>query len=213
MRVKITVLLLFIFLQKINSQNEDWNTYDLDSIVSIDMPFTVYEIDTIIDFNKQYQIYSINESSKFTVQKLYIEKSYSNIEMPPLPKDSESLKKYYLNIIWTLDEMISYKMDDYYPIQKNNLKGYEIVYVDENDTPVQQIVLILVNKNLYNFSYVNKTGLNEFDKNSFFNSISFNDAKELRQYPKEPYFSIKKILLILVGVFIISFILRVISKK
>ena len=206
MKIKIILFIVLFLSQKSFNQSKDWQTYDLDSIVFLDMPFNVYELDTIIELKKYYKIYSNKDSSEFVAQKIYVGKSYSNIETHPLPKDFESLKKYYLDFIWAFEEITEYKMQDYKLIQKNNLKGYEILFVNNEDILVQQIVLFLVNKNLYLFSYINENGLNEFDKKTFFNNINFDDSVDLSQYPNKLFFSNKNLLLILLILLFTSFI-------
>jgi hypothetical protein len=108
MKLKIILILVLFLSNYFFSQVKDWFAYDLDSIVSLEMPFTVYELDTIIEYNKFYQIYSDDNTSKFIVQKAYMGKLYSNIETPILPNNAKSLKKYYLEIIAILNEMIEY---------------------------------------------------------------------------------------------------------
>lgn len=213
MKIKIILFIVLFLSQKSFNQSKDWQTYDLDSIVFLDMPFNVYELDTIIELKKYYKIYSNKDSSEFVAQKIYVGKSYSNIETHPLPKDFESLKKYYLDFIWAFEEITEYKMQDYKLIQKNNLKGYEILFVNNEDILVQQIVLFLVNKNLYLFSYINENGLNEFDKKTFFNNINFDDSVDLSQYPNKLFFSNKNLLLILLILLFTSFIFRFKSKS
>ena len=213
MKIKIILFIVLFLSQKSFNQSKDWQTYDLDSIVFLDMPFNVYELDTIIELKKYYKIYSNKDSSEFVAQKIYVGKSYSNIETHPLPKDFESLKKYYLDFIWAFEEITEYKMQDYKLIQKNNLKGYEILFVNNEDILVQQIVLFLVNKNLYLFSYINENGINEFDKKTFFNNINFDDSVDLSQYPNKLFFSNKNLLLILLILLFTSFIFRFKSKS
>lgn len=213
MKIKIIVFSYFILLQNSLAQTKDWQTYDLDSIVYLDMPFDVYEVDTIINSKKYYQITSIKNLSEFVAQKHYLTSSFSREETMNLPKDYKSLKKYYLYIIWTFDEISEFKLNDYKVIQKNNLKGFQIEFVNKNEILAQQMFMFLVNKKLYFFSYTNENGLNELDKNHFFKSINFNDTKHLEQYRPKPYSAYKKFLLILFCFLIVSFVLRLFSKR
>lgn len=117
-KTKITIIIILFFILKSYTQTKKWSIYDLDSVVSLEMPFTVYEIDTLIKYNKMYQIYSENDSSKFVAQKLYFGKLYANIESPILPKNEKELKKYYLNTITILTKMNQNDLNYEEPIKK-----------------------------------------------------------------------------------------------
>ena len=206
MKIKIILTIILFLCQKSFTQNKEWFAYDLDSIVSLEMPFIVYEIDTVIDYNKLYQIYSEDDSSKFIVQKSYFGKLYSNIESPSLPINEKSLNKYYRDVMNTFDEIIEYNFDSKKQIQKNNLNGYQLIYKNDDDIQVYEMNLFFFNKNLYSFSYVNENGLDKIDSKKFFDSITFDDQKKLLQYPET---SIKKkIIISLLIVLFLSFIFR-----
>lgn len=213
MKFKI-ILILFLFLyQETISQDTIWNTYDLDSIVSLEMPFTVYEYDTISENTKIYEMYSENESSKFSVRKVYLGNQSSKTKMSILPMDAKSLKNFYLDIIDVLNEINEFDLEYGGSIQKNNLHGYSHIQKDDNGKSLYETCMFYVNENLYSFSYYNINGLNAVDRNFFFDSIDFNKDDELHQYPIKKMSAIKKIALGLVTILIISFILRVNSKR
>ncbi|MBL4605655.1 MAG: hypothetical protein JKY02_08370 [Flavobacteriaceae bacterium] len=212
MNIRIAIVLLIFFYKTSYSQVEEWNTYDFDSIVAIDMPFEVYEIDSIIDNRRNYQIYSENDSSKFIAQKLYLGKVYSNVESVPLPYDNNSLEKYYSDIIWMFTEGFKYDLNHTKPINKFNLKGYKLTFNDSNGLPVHETSFFIANKNFYSFSYINTNGLNEIERKKFFDSIIFDSEIELKQYYEKTSFINKKTMLILLSVLLLSFLLRVKSK-
>ncbi|MFY0629445.1 MAG: hypothetical protein JXR05_03630 [Flavobacteriaceae bacterium] len=208
------VIALFIFFCKTSySQNIEWNTYDFDSIVSVEMPFTVYELDTIQDNRKMYQIFSNNESIEFRVQKLYLGKLYSNVETITLPHDDDSLEKLYSEMIWAITKVSQYNLKYSKSINESNLKGYKLVFNDSEGSPIHELNLFVVNKSLYTFSYLNTNDFNEIERNLFFDSIAFNDEKELRQYPKKPFLTGKKIILALFLFLLLSFLMRFKSKR
>ncbi|MFY0604821.1 MAG: hypothetical protein JXQ93_12855 [Flavobacteriaceae bacterium] len=204
---------LILFYKISFSQTKKWDTYDLDSIVSIDLPFTVYEIDTINDNRKIYQIYSGNDSLEFIAQKLYLGKVYSNVEIPPLPHDHNSLEKYYSNITWLFTESSKYDLAHTKQMNKFNLKGYKLTFNNKNDIAVNEVCFFIINKNFYSFSYTNTNGLNEFERENFFDSIIFNSESELIQYHEKPFSIGKKALIFLLLFLLLSFLLRLKSKK
>jgi len=210
MKIKIAFIFFLSFCQLSFSQIEEWNIYDFDSIVSIEMPYDVYETDTIIKYKKIYEIYSENDSIEFSVRKVYLGKLYSNIEVTPLPKDNKSLEKYYLNLIEVLAELVEaydYKVDSYQPIFKFGLKGYKLIFRDDDQILIQELELFLVNKNFYSFSYTNVNGLNIDDKRQFFNSIIFDKQQELKQIygSKIPY---KTFVFVLLFILFLSFFIK-----
>lgn len=213
MKIKIAIVLFFSFWEISFSQTEEWGTYDFDSIVAIDMPFEVYETDTIIDNQKIYEIYSSSDSSQFLVKKVFLGRLYSNVETIKSPHNENSLDKMYSDLIWFLTEPIESVFNSSKAFTKNNLKGYKLLFNNDKGIPVHEIGLFIVNKNFYSFSYLNINGINEVEKNMFFDSIVFNDKYELKQYHKEPYYLNRKIVLILAFFLILSFFLRFKSKK
>lgn len=212
MNNRIVIIFLIFFYQTSYSQIEEWNTYDFDSIVAIDMPHEVYEIDSIIDNRRNYQIYSETDSTEYKVLKLYLGKVYSNVESAPLPYNEMSLDKYYSDIIWVFTEGIDYNLSSRKKITKLDLKGYKLTFKDQNNILVLEMHFFIVNKNFYGFSYTNINGLNESERTLFFDSIVFNKKYELRQFPKKSSFY-KKIALGLFLLLLLSFIIRFKSKR
>lgn len=214
------VIALFIFFCKTSySQNIEWNTYDFDSIVSVEMPFEVYELDTIEDNQKMYQIYSGNESSNFIAQKVYLGKVYSNVEAVTLPYNDASLEKCYSKIINVFIEGFQYLDDFKYNfesskrIKKSDLKGQKIVFTNKKGLPVLEMDIFIVNKNIYSFTYRDTDGLREIERKKFLDSITFNNQIELKQYYEKPSLFNKKIILILLSLLLVSFLIRFKSKR
>ncbi len=213
MNIKVAIVLIIFFCKTSFSQTKEWSTYDFDSIVTIDMPFEVYEIDTIQDNQKIYQIYSNSDSLEFRVQKLYLGKVYSNVETIALPHNENSLEKLYSEMIWVASEITQYDLHYSKPINKFNLRGHKLVFNNSKGLPVHEMNTFVVNKNIYSFSYINTNGLNEIEKNLFFDSIIFDSKSELKQYYSQPYFISKKALLIIFLFLLVSFFLRFKAKK
>ena len=213
MKFKIAIALLISFYKVSFSQNIEWNYYDFDSVVSVEMPFEVYEIDTIQDNKKMYQIYSNSNSIEFRVQKLYLGKLYSNVEAIKLPHDEDSLEKYYAEMIWVITEMIQSELGLSKRIEKFNLKGHKLVFNNDKGLPVHEIDLFNVNKNIYSFYYSDTNGLKESERKRFFDSVTFNNKISLKQYNEKPSLFNKKIIAILLSLLLVSFILRVRSKR
>lgn len=208
MKIKIISILILFSYQIIFSQNKVWGTYDLDSIVYLEMPFTVYEFDTIIDNNRVYEIYSEDKSSKFIAQKLFFSEHYINSSKSVLPTNAKSLKTFYLDVIDVLNEINTYKLDYGGSIQKNNLEGYRFLHKNNDGKSLHETNMFYINKNLYSFSYFNENGLNEIERKKFFNSIVFNDEYKPIQYPIKRMSYRNKIILGLLGLLLFSYILR-----
>jgi hypothetical protein len=210
---KITYFLIFFYFCYTSfSQTQGWNTYDFDSIVSVDMPFDVYEVDTIQNNQKTYEIYASNDTSSFFVKKTYLGKLYSNQETITLPYDTNSLKEFYSNLTWGLYESSKYKVEATKSIKYHNLKGYKYFLKNKDDILTKEINLIIVNEHLYNFSYTNINGINEIDKNIFFDSIKFTKKIKLQQFTNKSY-TFNYTLLTLLILLLLSFFLRGKPKK
>ncbi len=211
--IRFVIVFVLCFSKVIFSQTKAWETYDLDSIVSIDMPFDVYELDTIQNNQKLLQIFSGNDTLEFVAQKFYLGKLYSNIEIEPLPYNNRTLDEKYSNIISILAEMLPYELEHTQAIEYNNLKGYKLLFKNKKGLPVQEMSLILVNKNLYNFSYQNYNGLDKTDQKLFFESITFNKEKELNQFIKHQSYYYKMFFLVIFIILLLSFFLRLKPRK
>lgn len=211
--IRFVFVILLCFYKTTFSQKKVWETYDLDSIVSIDMPFDVYELDTIQNNQKLLQIFSSNDTLEFIAQKLYLGKLYSNVETQPLPYNNKTLEESYSNIISVFAEVFPYDLENTQAIEYNNLKGYKLLFKNKKGLPVQEMSLIIVNKNLYNFSYQNFNGLNKTDKKLFFESITFNKEKELNQFIKHQSYYYRMFFLGLIIILLLSFILRLKPRK
>lgn len=206
MRIKITLICIVFFLHNSFTQSKDWYSYDLDSIVSLDMPFDVYETDSISEYQKSLQLFSEDESTKFIAKKTYIGKRYNNIETPTLPVNKKTLNKFYLDLIDIFDVIIKSDFDYQKKIYKNNLLGYEVCYKNKEGLRVLQIQLFYINKSLYTFSYLNSKGLSDINKENFFDSIIFNNKEKLLQYPGMTFE--RKLIFGLLFILVLSFLYR-----
>lgn len=208
MKETITIIFIFMFNININSQSNDWNYYDFDSIVSLEMPGDVFEIDSIFEYRKYYQIYSKNDSINFLVQKVDLEKKYINIENVNLPKSKKELESFYIENAWILDDLTEGKLNDYSLINIDILTGLQLDFINNNKIVTTKIYLFLINNNLYSFYHTNLGGIINSDSNLFFNSITFNDQYELKQYPGKSLFSTRNIMVSLLIILVLSFIIK-----
>jgi hypothetical protein len=182
MRKIILLLTLVLTTNILSSQNQEWLTYELDSIISIEMPYDVFELDTIAQGMRMYQIYSHSENSTFIAQKALFEKENQNEDLSKLPYDLTSLNKQYNGIIDGIASGIPYELESKEPIEKETFKGYHLRFKDSLNNPTYEVEFYLLNKHLYSFYYV---GLEDFDKNEkdlLFNSIKINPDKKISQY-------------------------------
>lgn len=212
-KLKLVLCFFLFIILKISTQNHEWSAYDVDEYVSLKMPFDVYEVDTIVNQKKYYELSSSYNTCHFVAQKFYLAPNKNDISEITLPNNYDNLKTFYLDFIWSLEEVSTYKLDDFSIFKNNKLTGYKVSFKDSTETLVQQIDLIYVNKNLYLFSYTDDNGLQNKEQQFFFKNILFNDDKELLQYSKSKNVSLKNTMLILVILFIITFIIRVFTKR
>ena len=145
-------------------------TYELDSIVSIDLPGEVYEMDTIVQGIRMYQIYSITKNSTCIVQKALFEKEHLNENLSNLPYDLKSLKKQYNGIADGMANSIPYELSSRELIEKENFKGYRLKFKDALNNPIYEVEFYLLNKHLYSFFYSDLENFDEDEKNVLFNS-------------------------------------------
>ncbi|MFD2565803.1 hypothetical protein [Pseudotenacibaculum haliotis] len=213
MKIKIAVLFIITFCQYSFSQDIEWSTYDFDSIVYLDMPNEVYEMDTIINNQKLYQIFSKNDSVEFVAQKILLGKMSSNGEVIRPPDDIKSLNKLYSDLIWVFTEPYEQYFGSSKEIIKNDLKGFKLTFKNDNEKIVIEVDLFIVNKSFYTFSYSNLNGLNEADRDLFFNSINFDSKQELKQYHKSPSVFNKYTALTLVTLLLLSFFFSLIKRR
>jgi hypothetical protein len=213
MKAKLVLILIFISISNSFTQTKEWITYDLDSIIFLDFPFDVYEIDSIIDSRKTYKLYSNNGSSSFIAQKFYFDEHSTNVEIPSLPQDLKSLKTFYLDFIYTLSEISEYNMTEFESFKLEKLTGYKIKFRNEKNILAQKMFLLYINKNFYIFSYTNSNGIKDNDGNIFFNSIRFDQDRELQQFSNQSNYSLKIIFLLLIVLLVSSFILSLYQKR
>lgn len=182
MRKIILLLTLVLTTNIISSQNQEWLTYELDSIISIEMPNDVFELDTIAHGMRMYQIYSHTENSTFIAQKALFEKENQNEDLSKLPHNLESLKEQYIGLIDGISSSIPYELESKELIEKDNFKGYKLKFRDSLNNPTYEVEFYLLNKHLYSFFYVSLEEFNEIEKNHFYNSVTINSDQKISQY-------------------------------
>ncbi|SHN04976.1 hypothetical protein [Polaribacter sp. KT 15] len=208
MKFKILLFLLFNF-QCLNSQVTNWGFYDLDSIISVEMPDAVYEFDTIIESNKIYQMYSTINESNFIAQKFYLDNSLDL----KLPTSKKELNSFYMDLAEVLNLLISSNEIIESKLIHENIEGYKLSFSDKKNINYQEIILYFLNNNLYIFIYRDANGLNNFNKSKFFNSIEFNQKTDINQYIEKKVPLKFKLFIALIAILILSYIVRFTSKK
>ena len=182
MRKIILLLTLVLTTNILSSQNQEWLTYELDSIISLEMPNDVFELDTIAQGMRMYQIYSHTENSTFIAQKALFEKENQNEDLSKLPYDLKSLKEQYNGIIDGIANSIPYELESKELIEKESFKGYRLKFKDSLNNPTYEGEFYLLNKHLYSFYYVSLESFDKNEKDLFFNSIKINTDQKISQY-------------------------------
>lgn len=185
-KLLLVIILIFLISNQLTSQNQKWLTYDLDSIISIEMPYEVYKLDTIASGIKMYQLYSHSEHSTFLVQKMPLEEEKQNDALSKLPYDEISLKNYYNDIIKGIETSIPYKLESKKSIENVTFKGYQLRFIDSLNLPKYEVKLYILNKHLYSFFYTSIEHFEQKDKDTFLNSIRINTSYDVNQYDGKP---------------------------
>jgi len=182
--MKNIILLLISVLSTniISSQNQEWFSYDLDTIISIEMPGEAFELDTIAEGMRMYQIFSHTETATFLVQKTRFEKENQNEDLSNLPYDLISLKKQYNEMIKGIAKGIPYELESKEMIERDKFKGYRLRFKDSANNPTYESEIYLLNKHLYSFYYVSTEDFNKSEKELFFNSIKINTDHKISQF-------------------------------
>ena len=182
MRRIVLLLTLVLTINLLWSQNEEWYNYELDSIISIDLPGEVFELDTIVKGLGMYQMFSYTESSSFMVGRMHLEREDLDTNLSKLPYDSESLNKFYEEWFQGFIKSMSYQLKSKDSIEKENLKGLKLKFMDSSGNPTGEGEFYLVNKCLYSFYYISETGFDEKEKELFFNSINIDTDRKISQF-------------------------------
>lgn len=211
---KVIFVLVQLSTISFYSQNKEWMSYELDSIVSIDMPDKVYERDTINDYLKIHELFSFNNSVSYSVRKLHLKDALYNQYGIDLPKDRKSLKKYYQTIALASSELRHEENSLSRSINYDDLEGYRFINNTSYSNPYNEVQLFLINKDTYVFQYSNQNGLDSIQRNAFFNSITFNDEIDLKQlYPDKSSIFFKRFIIILIVVLLLSTFLKLKNRR
>lgn len=179
------IILLLAFLLSINilySQDTEWTKYDLDSIISLDMPGDVFEMDSIINGIKMLQIFSRSENLAFVAQRALLEKNTKNGNLSRLPYDLKSLKEEYKGIMNGMIESIPYEYESKELIKKNGFTGYRLRFKNSMNDSIFEVEIYILNRYAYSFLFSGSKNLHENEKKLFFESIVINPNREVSQY-------------------------------
>lgn len=186
MRLKIAIATFLFLCFQSYSQNEEWYTYDLDSIVSLNFYGDVYESDTIANNLKIDIIFTESDSLSFYARKIGIGKEFYQLYGVQHPvKDQKTLITFYQTFALTVSETRDQENSISRPINFGKLKGYRFVLDATEDHPYMENQVVFLNDHLYAFQYITSKGLDSIQRNNFFNSIHFDDTFELNQFPKK----------------------------
>lgn len=213
MKLKIAFILACIVGFQAFSQDEDWYSYEFDSILSVNLPGEVYERDTIHDGRKAFELFTANDSIQFSVKRVYIGKVYENDPNNFLPKDRKGLKELYQTLAYMSSEIRGQDPITSRTFTKDNLLGYKVAFEGNDEYPYSETHSFLINKNMYLFEYSNAVGFDSINQNFFFDSLYFDDGYELIQYKHKRTFYLPITLSILVISFVGSALLRRNNRK
>jgi hypothetical protein len=203
-------LLLLLGFQSLRAQI--WNTYDVDSIVRVRMPWVVYELDTMLKEKHLYQIYSEDSSTTYIVKKLFDINKIVLDRSIPAPVDEKSLKKFYQSMAFVAAETRYQETSISRPIYKQSLMGYRFTLEKNKDYPYNETQLFFVNNQLYTFQYNQNIKMDSLDRSFFFDSIQFSDQYELKQFNEKSSFFDSTYVIIIGIILLISFAARWIPK-
>lgn len=208
-------LVLFLFSSTLSFSQEDWNFYDIDSLVSLEMPGDVYETDTISMNRKVTLFYSVVDSTVYQVQRVFIEPTVDEVENFHLPKNKKELEELYSTLILGFIEGTDFEFQDNKSFERNGLIGRKTYFsYKEEDLIVYEMNSIYVNKSIYSFTYYEGKGVKTDDKVRFFDSVEFDSDLELKQFPTKPFDLRNGLFWKVIGtVLILSFLLRFWSNR
>jgi len=183
MKKKILIVLLILTFSSTFSQDVDWYEFDLDSIITVDLPEKeIFELDTVMKGVPIYQMFNYIENSVFIAQKTELEQNDSNENLSSLPYDLKSLNSYYQELSKGIVRTIPYKIDTIVEFKNKELFGYKLKFIDSLNSPVYEIDMFIINKHLYSFIYSNEVAFNQTEKKYFLNSFTIKDNTKINQF-------------------------------
>lgn len=171
------ILILFLFSCSIFSQEEIWNRYEMDSILSIEFPGDVYEFDTIAKKHKLESLYSHYGDNVFLLQKIKLDNSL-NENYSKLPYDISSLKKNYREFSkGVIKSAGTNKVISQEDSTIKDYHSYRILLEKEDPKSIYDFNIIHLNGYMYSINLVqsNSDKLNDSIRNKFLNSIVINN--------------------------------------
>ncbi|WP_372744444.1 hypothetical protein [Lutibacter sp.] len=178
MKKLLLICVIIVLSNTVNSQN----IYNLDSLVSVQIPGEVSKIDSLKNSLILIKYHSKVENSEFIAQKELFENDSIRIYNSNLPYDLKSLEEYYQSFAKSYIKNGSFKIESEKLIEKDSLNGYHLNLKDSINNTIHKIEYFLVNKNLYVFEYKTSSQLIPTEKDVFFNSIKLKSAKKSSQF-------------------------------
>jgi hypothetical protein len=214
--MKKLLLLSFLTLitRLIYCQNTTWHTYEIDSLMRIDMPGDIMEMDTTFKNYHIYQIESTIDNTTYMAQKLLSENLYIDVNLSRLPYDSVSLEKYYESYIKGIIKTAPAIFNKKQSVSIDGFSGYQIEFVDSLNKLVIVDRFFLLNKHLYNLMLMNFQGFDTTDIGMFFNSIKLHNKESISQFRGQPqsyrigYLIGKNLLIILIVAGVMIWIIK-----
>lgn len=217
-------ILFFCFLSvQLFAQETDWLEYEMDSIV-VEFPSEdVRLLDTITGGIKLKQLFTTVGTSTFILQKLPLKTNRGNSIVGKLPHDKESLLNYYEGVSKGTIKGIGAESVKSEEIKLGQLIGYKSIFSDSNGKPFYEMRTFLVNNNIVNICYYEKSKMNSSLKNKFFDTLDLSLIEPINQFAEEDiayetgykvgYFIAQSFIYIMMALATIGLIWLIVRKK
>lgn len=181
MKFLFSAIFLLLFV-RFYGQEQIWNEYEIDSIVSIELPFEeVYELDTIIQDKSIFQLSHANElGTSFIAQRMRLEVEGTDPNLSTLPYDLASLDESYSEFIRGVAIQSGYDVLKQEKITIDDKIGYYIELGENNLKKYKSSILIL-DKYVYSFIIFNADGIQTKDS-YFFDSVRLYSSANIIQF-------------------------------
>lgn len=213
--MKIKFLLLFLSLDFFSfSQELTWNTYDLDSLIYLDMPYEVYEKDSVFANGiKKYDLFTDEDLVSFRASKLDLA-NFKKLKLFSI-KDDASLYRFYSEMSYLITEMIEYDSDIKIKTTRKvdiaSYQGFQYILENKAKKEVSQSYVFYLKPSLYLFTHSDTKGLKKSNVENFFSSIQ--SEEKIKQFGNTNWLSGKYIAIYILVLLGISYIIRFYKKR
>ena len=216
---KLYILFFVLVTSTLTAQNSEMFSYQLDDLVSLNVPKNFVESDTLVDAVKIRQIRFKTDTYNFIAQRVLFENEDQKTSLSRLPYDYTSLIDEYNRVIARMRYRVPYYLKGTALVEKDGFTGYNLKFENDLGTPTYEAEFYLLNKNLYTFFYASVTHFNADVKAELFNSVKINTKKDISQYlGKAPKYRFGYVLatyffLSLLAIWIIIISIKIYRKK